>query len=149
MNETAYYQLLSLTQPVRTRIESILAQIRAMCPEELKDIFVSDLVQQDGTRIYQSLWTFSDSFASEAFLAPDGVVSFDLVRHRANVTRIEIEMKDFGWDSPPTELSRLTINVSFTEGIRAHLQAAGLNCEMLRHVCVQYLSTGLLGLAVS
>ena len=100
MNETAYYQVLSLTQPVRTRIESILAQIRAMCPEELKDIFVSDLVQQDGTR-------------------------------------------------PPTELSRLTIKVSFTEGIRAHLQAAGLNCEMLRHVCVQYLSTGLLGLAVS
>jgi hypothetical protein len=143
MNETAYYQTLSLTQPLRTRIEEILAQIRAFCPEELKDIFVTDLVQQDGTRTYQSLWAFTDSLFMEAALAPEGMVRFDVVRHRNSVRRIEIVMKDFDWSSPATEVSRLTIEVSLTERVVAHFQAAGPNCEMLRHICVQYLSTGL------
>jgi hypothetical protein len=142
MNETAYYQILALTLPIRVRIEELLSQMRAFCPEEVKDFFVSDVVQQDGARSYLAIWAFSDSFIMEAPLTPEGVVRFDLVRHRGNVGQLDVSMKDFQWNSPPSEVSRLTVRARFDNELETNLQAAGPNCEQLKQVCVQYLQRG-------
>jgi len=141
MNVLEYYEFLSLTPPVRSRVEEVVSQIRALCQEDMSDIFISEYVQQDGSHIYGSVWTFSKTFVSEGLLlqAADST-RFDVVQVKGNVAQIVIEQRHFDWNAPAADSSRLTVEVRFRlTGLVGQMQATGRNCEVLRELVMKYL----------
>jgi hypothetical protein len=143
MNFEKYFEDLSLTAPIRTRVEEVLGQIRAACPEEIVDILISEYVQQDGSHIHQSVWAFSKNLVSEGGLLTGDSIRFDIVRLDRKVEQVTIDQRDFDWNAPARVQSRLTVDVRFQlMGLAAHMQASGPNCEVLRDIVKKYLAAG-------
>lgn len=141
MNFEKYFEDLSLTAPIRARVEEVLSQIRAVCPEEIVDILISEYVQQDGSQIHQSVWAFSKNLISEGGLLTGDSIRFDIVRLDRKVEQVIIDQRDFDWNAPAKVQSRLAVDVRFQlTGLVAHMQASGSNCEVLRDLIRKYLA---------
>ena len=124
-----YLDSIGITGTLAARVLTIEALYTDRLGVQAEDIFVSEYVQQDDTRIYESLWFFSDSYIMEAKRFPREL-RIDIVPIRDNIHYWSAELQDYQF-SRTTKKSRMTIEITLGGGAIGTLKASGANCKTL------------------
>lgn len=131
-----YLISIGITNTLIKRIEEIYNFYQKLCPEEITTIFVTDYINEDGTREYENLWFFSKKYAMEAkeFIVED---DFDMaqIQNRINYWNIKKDNYDF---KKPEEGSRLYLHIGFNPDLTADLKASKENCDYLKKIFLEY-----------
>lgn len=138
-----YLAAVGLTGALVERAAHVLAFYERVYPSQIADIFVSEYVDKEGQRHYESLWAFAGDLMLEAksFVTKD---DFDAARLRGNVVywRARVEHYDF---ENSESASRMTVDLNAREDVGGTLRASGENCDALRDIMVKYLAPNLTG----
>jgi Flp pilus assembly CpaF family ATPase len=133
----SYLKKIGMTGTLRMRAQEIYRFYEALLPDdEITDIFVSEYVDSEGRRQYDSLWLFSSDYIMEAsqFVTKD---SFDMLRITNRVARWEVVKKDYDFKSA-TDRSRLTLTIQFADRLSGLLKASMYNCDHLKDMLIKY-----------
>lgn len=122
------------TDILKDRVKLAYSVASQMCPEEIEEVFVSDYIEDDGTREYESVWFFSKGYCIEAhnFITEN---SIDIVRIKTK--HLVVELKDYDFKKA-TEKSRLRVLILLGEAIQGEIKAAKENCDVLRDITIKY-----------
>lgn len=137
MNQfTPYYTSIGLTSAAIERVTAIYDFYAKSLSLEVIDTFVSEYVNGDGVRTYESLWFFSSKYCMEAkqFLSQD---DFDATPLEC-VSYWEIQKQDYDFVQA-TEKSRITLTFGTPLEIGGNLKASGVNCDHLKSVMLKYI----------
>ena len=118
------------------RIETIYQFYQSIGLDEITGIFLTDYILSDGTRLFESLWFFSENFAMEAkqFLVEDNF-DMSLLHKRVHYWNIKKQNYDF---KKATEKSRLYIGFILNTGAGSFLKASKENCDYLKEIFLKY-----------
>jgi hypothetical protein len=132
-----YLTDIGITNTYRERVGAVHQFYRALCPEEITGIFVSEYVTEDGSREYENLWFFSESYCMEAkgFLTPRED-NFDMAPIKGRVERWQIKKQEYDFESS-TSASRLYLHVDLSADAYCDFKASGENCDYLRDIVLQ------------
>jgi len=132
-----YMQSLGITQTIKERVDQLHEVYRAVCPEDITGIVISDFITEEGLREYESLWFFSASYIMEAklFVTED---NFDMTPLKNAVTYWKVKKQDYDL-SHAGEQSRLHLEIQLMRGITGYLKASRENCDHLWSVFVEYI----------
>lgn len=121
-----YLGLLPLTKTIKSRINSCLTLNSKIIPDDILEIFISDIKDKEGARTYTSLWIITDKYCMECknFLSQ---YDFDVINYKNNLRYCSIKFKDFDLETA-TESSSLTVSCAFTDQGGANYMATGTNC---------------------
>ena len=126
------------------RIKSIYEFYLEMCPDEIKDIFVTDYIDSEGKREYENLWFFSDRYVMEAKGFAAGKDDFDIAPMKDGVKYCEIRKQDYDFKEA-TDKSRLYLKISWGTEVSGEFKAAKKNCDALRGIIFKYVKPNLEG----
>jgi hypothetical protein len=120
--------------------EGALATVLGFLPEQPSHLFVSEYRDDEGSRSYEGLWVFTESFVSEStpFAGEDSV---DFIRRDTGIDYVEVDHADFDFEAP-VDASRLRVEATFKRtgsNLSATLRASGSNCADLNRVLRDYL----------
>jgi hypothetical protein len=123
-----------------SRIEEVMSFYGRMLGDiNVDDVFVSDSMQENGTRKFDSLWLFYPGFACEAknFLAEN---DFDLsIVSKDSVIYWRLQAKDFDFQNAG-DASKIGFRVDFNNRVNCELSATGKNCGYFMEVFRKYFS---------
>ncbi|MFZ2411541.1 MAG: hypothetical protein WAW23_08220 [Candidatus Methanoperedens sp.] len=124
------------TQVLHNRIEEIYEVCSEMCPDEIVDIFVDEYIKEDGSRDYEDLNFFSDTYqcGAKQFLTKD---DYGIARLKKKVLLSKIQMQNYDFKKA-TEKSRLYLEVKFEGELLASFKASKENCDFLRDIILKY-----------
>jgi len=127
-----YLDTLGMTKPLIDRADAALSFYEQILTEPILDLFVSEYVDGDGSRKFESLWFFSATAVMEAkgFVSED---HYDFCRFEENAVYWIVKRKDFLTEGA-TEQSRLVVTVNLRDAadtITAGFKASGTNCDKL------------------
>ena len=137
-----YLDTIGITNIHRDRVEAIYRFYQQTCPEEITGIFVTDYVNEDGSREYENLWFFSPSYCMEAtrFIHGD---DFDLTVLHDQVIRWVIVMKEYDVGKA-TSKARLNLKVDICDrSISGELKASNENCDYLMKTLKEHITPNL------
>lgn len=119
------------------RTEAILQFYEKLYPKEIEDIFVSEYIDNEGKRQYESLWLFSSQVTGEAkhFLTND---DFDATPISERVSYWKLNKADFDFENS-TKKSRLTIEFHLVQNIVGRLKASQENCSHLYNLFLKHI----------
>jgi hypothetical protein len=131
-----YLSQFNFSAAFSTRIEIAYNFYRVICPEEITAVHISDYFREDGSRDFESLWFFTDSFAMEAhtFLSAD---DFDIVTMKDRIVHLQVKRQDYD-STKVTESARLFVSVAFAVGFSGTFKAARENCNNLNTIMIDY-----------
>lgn len=128
---TNYLKQIKVPTPIVERVSTIVSNYSSLCPENILDILVSEYQNNQGERVYESLYLFSDNFLMEAksftITATD---DFDILSIK-DLIYIDVKKRNFDFITA-TEESR--ISVEYNSTIPGTLKASGKNCEFLSSI---------------
>lgn len=126
----AYLQHFDMGEALLSRIEASFKIVSMVAPEPIETLFVSESVDSEGHRDFDSIWMFSARFALEvhSLIRAD---SFDCVKIENNIMKWLIEVTDYDFIKA-TPRSRLRLRIDFFDTISGQLKASGENCDHLR-----------------
>lgn len=130
-------------EPVCERVRQLLQYYDALGYLEF-DAFVSESVDDDGLRHYESLWLFNDGGSMEALLTEAEDDNIDGAPLRANVVRWAARSRAYDYRNAVPE-SRLSLEIWYSRDLLGELNASGSNCDRLRDLMRKYVlsATGL------
>jgi hypothetical protein len=131
----AYTQTISLSTTLTAKVRSVFDFYSTICPEEIKWIHISDYFTQEGERVYEAVYLFSDNFAMEAkeFASRE---DFDLAPIEL-ISYLGIKKQDYDLKQA-TEKSRLTLFFHFSEKAYVEMKASKENCDNLWSLFREY-----------
>jgi hypothetical protein len=110
------------------RIETHLSRIEIICEDEIIDLFVSEYLQENGSRQYQNATFFSENFVVEAtrFVTDD---ELDMGRLKDSIYHIQINTKAYDWRRA-TDESRINLTARFgPPNLTVELKGSKENCD--------------------
>jgi hypothetical protein len=140
-----YLKAIGMSEILVKRVETLCDFCRKNCPDEIKDILVTEFLKEDGVREYQSLWFFTERFVMEAknFISLDDI---DMMLLHKRVSYWQIKKQDYDFETT-TDKSRLYIAVSVENmNIGCDFKASKENCEYLKRIFRKYIMSNLAGL---
>lgn len=132
-----YCKSIDLTDPIIVRIRSVVDFFSVKLGITIEDILITEYIKEDGGRVYESIWLFSDNYCMEAksFLDND---DFDMVLHLNNMVYWSVKKQDFEFDTP-NENSRLFIRAQTKNLVDLNLKASKNNCHYLKEIFLKYI----------
>lgn len=124
-----YLEKLGVSPTILGRVNDFLRIYDYFLPNIVfSDIFITDLVNDDGVRSYGNLWMWNSEFIVECgnFLYSE---NYDSARIGA-ITRWEVTSQDYE-PGQEYEKSRLTVQWQSEDGLSGNLSATGTNCKYL------------------
>jgi hypothetical protein len=124
-----------LTEPLYAKIEEIESDLKLICPEEIKAIFVNEYRQHDGKREYLAAVFFSDHYLMEArnILQPEKALDIAFYK---NVDHVLWSTMNYNFQAA-TEKSAATLTFRFEGGMTMTMRASGKNCDALYQVFLE------------
>lgn len=132
-----YLKGIGLTStPFTEKIESVYNICSQMCPEEIKDIFVSNYIKNDGNEEFISLWFFSDKYCLEAkqFLTKYDI---DIAYLYQSIKYWTIKLEDYSYNDI-SDKSKLSFEAESLHGIYFTFRSQGKNCGYLKAIIDKY-----------
>lgn len=134
-----YLSTIGIVTPTAvTRTEEALNALQALATEEIEDIFVSEVVTQEGPRAYQGVFAFSKNYVREAraFLnSPD--YEMDIMRLK-DLAYVQVRLTAFDFTNASGQSRLLCIARHQSMSLTLNLQASGVNCESLWKIMSKY-----------
>lgn len=136
-----YLKDVDIIGAIRGRVERIYDFYREICPDEITGIFITDYIKEDGERVYEHLWFFSEKYCMEAkqFITTD---DFDITPIKNRIIRWELKKQDYDFKKA-TEKSRLHLEFEMDTTIEGELKASKGNCDYLRDIILEYIKSNL------
>jgi hypothetical protein len=135
-----YLEQLGMKKPLLDRAESIFEFYQSIGTGDIADIFVSEYVNEEGARTFESLWFFTAKASMEAKNFPSED-HFDYTPLPESTIYWELKKKDFQ-PTESAEKSRLTVELVFhgsgAASLTGTLKASGTNCEALFAIFKKY-----------
>jgi hypothetical protein len=135
MNKAAsqYLKTIDMPEPFIKRIRLLWERYQELCPEPFSSVFVTDARAEEGQRLFQNIWFFSQNYVMESanFIANDNV---DMVRFANKINRWDVSFANFDLGSEATDAARLHVAFTTSDGNGGSLQATGQNCVALMAV---------------
>lgn len=134
-----YLSSLGMGTPLIERGLNVFDTYVDLFPDGIEHVFVSEYRAEDGNRIYESFWLFSQNLIAEAheFTSID---HGDLAPVRQGFAQVDISRNHFDLKRANAN-SRLTISAKFnhTTAIAAEFRASAENCEHLSALLQDYM----------
>ena len=129
-----YCRSLGMADPFIFRVSTIIQLHEALSIEPFEDVFISEYIKEDGSRVYENLWLVSKTFVAEAknFLAEDS-----LDRLPRGLIYWELRKRDYDLQKA-TQQSRLFIKLQFSREFVGLFKASGPNCDHLKSIFFKY-----------
>jgi len=123
-------------QKLIERVEYILNFYEKLYSGQIEDIFISEYLNEDGTRVYENLWFFTNEFLFEAkqFIIEDNFDSMSIVN---TIKYWNILKKEYDYETSSIK-SRMSVYISFVEKLTAILKASKENCDNLKLIFSKY-----------
>jgi len=136
-----YLEDVGLTGPIRERAKTIYEFYREICPDEITGIFITDYMKEDGERVYENLWIFSEKYCMEAkqFITTD---DFDITPIKNRIIYWVLKKQDYDFKKA-TEKSRVYLEFRMDTEISGELKASKKNCDYLRDTILEYIKSNL------
>lgn len=118
------------------RAEEVLDFYQQFYKDQIKDIFVTEHIDKEGNRQYESLWLFSESSIMEAkqFLTVDNFDSTPL-KNQVHYWRIKKTEYNFMESS---DKSRMLLEFYLLPEVSGTLKASRKNCDYLKALFLKY-----------
>lgn len=132
-----YFKSVGMKEAVLARIETIMECFSRLLPgEEIIDVYVSEYVEADGTRKYESLRLIGKKrhFLALDFMNKD---SFWLGDIREELTGVKIEATNYDFKKA-TSMSRLYIRKFHVYESLSEYKASMENCDQLMRIFEKY-----------
>ena len=132
-----YLNEIGLTGAVVDRVKEIYKFYSEFLKFDIKDIFVSEYINPDGSRTYENLWFFNDThiFEAKQFITED---DFDSDFFQDQIISFNINKKDFVMPLESyNENSRVTLTFYFNTRAGV-LKASKINCNKLAEITNDY-----------
>jgi len=136
-----YLESIGITQALMPRIENVIEVLENLSGEKIIDIFISEYMEEDGTRIYEDFRSFSKSYHLGAIKFLHDFRYFIWNRHTKSIRNINWDVSNYDFKSASPD-SRLNLACYFSEGspaIPAILKASQNNCDKLFALYKEYL----------
>jgi hypothetical protein len=130
-----YLNSIGVTEVLKEKINEIYEFYHFIYPEEVKDIFITDNIQNNGERTYGKTCFFSDNFYMETHLYQKKD-NFYIAPLKNQIISLSIEKERYDFKKA-TEDSKLTLIINFP-GDEKYLNARKNNCDYLRIMIVKY-----------
>jgi hypothetical protein len=136
-----YLKDVDIIGDIRGRVERIYDFYREICPDEITGIFITDYIKEDGERVYEHLWFFSEKYCMEAkqFITTD---DFDFTPIKNRITYWVLKKQDYDFKKA-TEKSRQNLKFRTDTEITGELKASKENCDYLRDIIREYIKSNL------
>lgn len=119
--------------------KEIFSQANFLCPEELKDIFVSNYNQKDDKEEFKDLWFLCDNYLIEALnFNRKESPKLEMAILSKNIQSVEMEAKDLDFSRKAEGNSRLHIILYIFSDWVCDLIAFGNNCNNLVNIYNKY-----------
>jgi len=122
---------------LQNRIENIYNFYLDLLSADIQDIFVTDYLQDDGSRNYENLWFFSRNHCMEAkqFIKDD---DFDIITMGKRIITWRIKKINYDFNNATSE-SRLNVVFILPHLRSGTLKASKENCDSLRDIFKKYI----------
>ena len=136
-----YLKDVDIIGAIGERVERIYDFYREICPDEITGIFITDYIKEDGERVYEHLWFFSEKYCMEAkqFITTD---DFDITPIKNRIIYWTLKKQDYDFKKA-TEKSRLHLKFVIDIEIEAALKASKENCDHLKNIMLKYIMPNL------
>jgi hypothetical protein len=136
-----YLESTGITKKFLKRTGDVYDFYSGLLEEEILDIFVSDYVDGEGARHYDSLWLFSKNYVMEAklFLVQD---DFDFAPIRNLVQHWKIRKENYDFKKADKK-SRMYLEVKLSSYLGCDLRASQENCDHLRSIFLKHIKSNL------
>lgn len=126
-----------LTDLYLKRAENAINFYQNLFPDDIKDIFVSEYIEKEGTRQPENLWIFTSNMAGEAkgFITEE---DFDATPIKNRIIYWRLKRTSFDGQTTSND-SRMTINITMDTTARGDLKASKENCLKLKEIFDKYL----------
>jgi len=130
-----YLKSIGITEAILKRIEKIYNFYNDIRPNEIEDIFITDYLDENGSRNYENIWFFSSKHCMEAklFITKD---NFDMDSIK-NITYWVIEKENYDFKKA-TERSRISLTFQLSWNRSGKLKASKENCDYLKEIFLKY-----------
>ena len=131
-----YLESIGITKTLHKRIETIYEFYQEIGKDEITSIFITDNMNEDGSREYENLWFFSEKYCMEAkqFITKD---DFDIAPIKKRIYYCNIRKQNYDFKKA-TEKSRIYLIFRFDTGMGGEFKAAKENCDYLRKIIHKY-----------
>lgn len=139
----AYLGTLPITKTVKDRVDEIINLNLKIQEFDIKDIFICELKNSEGSRSYTSLWLFTDKYFIECkdFLT---TFDFDITPYLGKIQYCSISPKDFDLETA-TEKSIVNIHFSLAaDSISGSLISTEQNCLNALSIYRKYIVSNLI-----
>lgn len=134
-----YLQGIGLTSTIIDRVTEIHNFYTNFLKQEIEEIFVSEYINPDGSRIYENLWFFNKTHCFEAkqFILND---DFDIDYYSNQIISFNTTKRDFNSiDLSYNENSRMNLTFYFNANRVGNLKASKINCKSLAEISLNYI----------
>ena len=133
-----YLISLGLEEPIISRAKKLLEIYQEICNEDILDIFVTEYMDREGKRNYESMWFFTEKAMMEAreFVYEDDL---DYTIYGNNIIYWRMKKENYDYKKCTTE-SRMSIEFSLKVRIIATLRASGNNCKKLKDIFKKHIA---------
>ncbi|MHB8119849.1 MAG: hypothetical protein ACYDHX_14185 [Methanothrix sp.] len=134
-----YLVSIGIGEPFAKKVEEayqFYSEILKNMDDEIKDLFITDYIQQDGSRQHVNLWFFSKKYFMEAkmFINKD---DFDFMPISSGLAYLRIEKQNYDFKQATNE-SRMTVEYQARGMMNGTLIASRNNCDKLREIIIKY-----------
>lgn len=126
-----YLESIGITGALVAKVEAIYNFYNQYLGCKIDDIFVSEYINKDGSRVFENLWFFNSNFCYEAkqFNSQD---DFDTDIIKDGITWFIIKKNDFDIiANTTTENSRMILEFGLLSGRQGDMKASKENCKQL------------------
>ena len=134
-----YLVSIGITGALAAKVETIYEFYNQYLGCQIDNIFVSDFINKDGSRVYENLWFFNSSFCYEAkqFNTQD---DFDTDIIKDAITWFTVKKNDFDIiGNTTTENSRMFLEFGLLSGRQGDMKASKENCKQLSLILKKYI----------
>jgi len=132
-----YLELLGMGEALQKRVEDIFKIYTKVFETQVNDIFISEYIDSENKRIFDSLWFFNAEYLMEAkkFVNED---DFDVMRVKNHVVYWQVKKENFDFNEP-TDKSRLALYAKNTDDMSGTFKASKENCTQLMYILKKYI----------
>lgn len=126
------------------RVRKLFSQAGVLCPEQLKDIFISNIKSNDGKEQFKDLWLFSDNYLIEVlnFISAEKP-QMDMININKNIQVVSVEAENFELLNNAQAISKLRIQFYACNVFNCDQVASSLNCNKLISIFNTYVKHNL------